>query len=377
MMRHIPAKFSTSVEPRVHRVSTLNAIVKEWSPELRFLILASDDSDKQAADRLRASGLDNVGWIESSDLIAVGDIVKPNASNGKCVVLFRENDIHHSLLLTNQCNSYCLMCSQPPTNHEDSWLITEALDVIRHIRTSPASIGLSGGEPLLLPVGLRRVIDDISMRHPDTRIDVLTNGRLLAEPSIIESVLYGLKANVCWLVPLYGHADFVHEYVVQAQGAFDQTLNGLLTLQAHSQPVQLRIVLIDPVLRILPELCGFIGRNLPFVREVALMAAEPIGFALANREQCEVDLLNWRAELEESSRILNRHRVPFIFMNAPLCALPRLLWPHAKKSISDWKNVYSGECEKCSVKPLCSGLFAWHERGWKPTKIVAIEEEAM
>ena len=90
-----------------------------------------------------------------------------------------------------------------------------------------------------------------------------------------------------------------------------------------------------------------------------------------------VALLNWRAELEESSRILNRHRVPFIFMNAPLCALPRLLWPHAKKSISDWKNVYSGECEKCSVKPLCSGLFAWHERGWKPTKIVAIEEEAM
>jgi hypothetical protein len=104
--------------------------------------------------------------IESSDEVVIGDIVKPNIGNQKCVVLYRENDIHHSLLLTNPYNSYCFMRFQSPTKHENSWLITEALGVIRRIRMLPVSIGLSGCEPLLKPVSLRRVIKDISLRHP-------------------------------------------------------------------------------------------------------------------------------------------------------------------------------------------------------------------
>jgi His-Xaa-Ser system radical SAM maturase HxsC len=180
---------------------------------------------------------------------------------------------------------------------------------------------------------------------------------------------------VTWLVPLYGHADFLHDFVVQSYGAFDQTIAGLLALREQEQPVQLRVVLIEPVLAALPELCRFIGRNLPFVREVALMACEPIGFALANRERCEVDLLDWSETLERSARELQRHRVPFLFMNTPLCSIPSSLWPYAHKSISDWKNVYADECVRCTVKAACSGLFAWHETGWKPTKIRAVVED--
>jgi len=177
---------------------------------------------------------------------------------------------------------------------------------------------------------------------------------------------------------LYGHANFVHDFVVQAHGAFDETLAGLLALQEHRQEIQLRTVLIEPVLQVLTELAGFVGRNLPFVRQFALMGCEPIGFALANRDQCEVNLAAWEMTLHQVSRVLNRYAVPHLFMNMPLCALPHALWPLAHRSISDWKNTYAAECSSCSVRTDCTGLFAWHEKGWKPAPLKSISSsEAM
>ena len=106
------------------------------------------------------------------------------------------------------------------------------------------------------------------------------------------------------------------------------------------------------------------------------MGCEPIGFALANREHCEVDLADWSDTLLQAGKTLHRYAVPFVLMNTPLCAIPRLLWPDAAMSISDWKHVYADECNQCVVKPDCPGLFAWHERGWTPSRIRPIVELA-
>lgn len=372
-MRHIASNFSDFVDARVHRVVAVESIAGQWTPDLRLLALVRSDEDKEVVTRLQNSGLRNLGWVEATALIE-GDIVIPQPVKAKSVVLHREGDVHHSVLLTNRCNNYCLMCSQPPTEHDDSWLVDEAIDVVRHIGKSPAALGISGGEPLLAGTGLRRVIEKTAALHPATRIEILTNGRLFSDETVVRNVLTGLTENVSWLVPLYGHVDYLHDFVVQRRGAFEETLAGLLVLQEHRQPIQLRIVLIEPVLSVLPELCGFIGRNLPFVREVVLMACEPIGFALANREHCEIDLADWGDAMQRSATILQRYRTPFLFMNMPLCALPQHLWIHARKSISDWKNVYLDECNSCVVQDRCAGLFSWHERGWKPTEIRAIKE---
>jgi len=39
------------------------------------------------------------------------------------------------------------------------------------------------------------------------------------------------------------------------------------------------------------------------------------------------------------------------------CVLDRRLWPFARKSISDWKNIYLEECVTCSLREECGGLF--------------------
>lgn len=366
-MRRIKAVLQSGTRPGVCRVVAHDLAAAEWTPDLRLLVLVNSPEQRKAIERLH-SALGNMAWIESEQLQA-GDVVMCRGESGEVIVLLRESDTHHALFMTNRCNSRCLMCSQPPTTADDDWLVAEAIDAIRHVRRAPRVLGLTGGEPLLLRGRLREVLNAIGRWLPDTQVEILTNGRLLAEFDLAAHLLRGLGTRVRWLVPLYGHADFVHDFVVQARGAFDESIAGLLALQAAQQPIQLRIVLIEPVLQVLPELVGFIGRNLPFVREVALMGCEPIGFALAHREQCEVDLSTWGSTLEQAARVLRRHQVPCLFMNAPLCALPRMLRPFAHRSISDWKNVYADECGQCTVRDDCTGLFAWHERGWKPSPL--------
>lgn len=370
-MRRVKAIFSPNCEARVHVVTSVEKIAMVWTPELRFLVQVYTDADRDQVEGLRLAGLDNLTWVFCK-FVEEGDVVVAQPDKGEVLVLLRESDAHHVLFMTNRCNSNCLMCSQPPTPQDDSWLVEEAIDAIRHLRTSPTVLGLTGGEPLLLRSGLRRVIDAIRLCHPATQIEVLTNGRLFGDAEVCTAVLEGLASPIRWLVPLYGHADFIHDFVVQAPGAFDETLAGLLELQSRHQQIQLRVVLIEPVLQILPELAGFIGRNLPFVREVALMGCEPIGFALANRSACEVDLSAWVKTLERASREFRRYEILHLFMNIPLCSLPAGLRPLAQQSISDWKNVYAEECDGCERRSDCTGLFAWHERGWKPSPLRAL-----
>ena len=370
-MRKFKAVLQPGTQARVHRMVEYRDLAGQWVPDLRFLVRVQSLKEREEVEGLAQAGLSNCAWVDGNGL-ENADVVVPHAYRNEVTVLLRESDTHHSLFMTNRCNSYCLMCSQPPTTSDDGWLVDEAIDAISHLRYSPGALGLTGGEPLLLGAGLRRVLEAIAEQHPRTRVEVLTNGRLFARSSVASQILKDLRIPVCWLVPLYGHADFVHDFVVQSHGAFDETLAGLLALQEYKQEVQLRVVLIEPVLQVLEELASFVGRNLPFVREVALMGCEPIGFALANRELCEVDLTDWADVLKQASRALERHAIPHLLMNAPLCALPTPLWPLAHRSISDWKNVYAAECEQCTVKAGCSGLFAWHEKGWKPAPLTPI-----
>lgn len=389
----MPAKTKGFTPRIIVRVALLERLATEWQPELQFLVSVSDREEASKLHALRQAGLTNIApftgspdvfdaWdggavlLEESGALQDGDVTAVGESFSYAHVLIRETDQHHTVFLTNRCNSNCLMCSQPPTPQNDYWLVDEASQIAEHMRASPALLGFSGGEPLLLGYGLREVLDTFNRRHPSTDFDILSNGRLLSDRLFADHLLGGLNKRISWMVPLYGHADFLHDFVVQAPGAFEQTLAGLLHLHALHQAIQLRAVLIRPVLEILPDFCEFIGRNLPFVREVALMACEPIGFALANRELSDIDLRDWRNELAAGIKALERAQVNVILMNAPLCALSPELWSYAHKSISDWKRVFEPECAECAVRADCSGLFSWHAMSDHAMKVHRIERIA-
>lgn len=375
------------------RFTSLTALPAEWRPGLSWLVPVTSAEDIRTSERLSNAGLMDLYVAVGHDVskescglpsvhlpsqeLEPGDVVAITPGRSKLQVLYRESDMHHTVFLTNRCNSRCLMCSQPPTPNDDSWLIGEAKQVAEHMRRAPSVLGFTGGEPLLLGQALREVIETFAIAHAGTRFEVLTNGRGFSDSILAGTLLTGLTPQVSWMVPLYGHADFLHDHVVQSVGAFDETIDGLLTLHAFAQPIQLRIVLIEPVLRVLPELCTFITRNLPFVREVALMGCEPIGYALHNRAVCEVNLTDWDNILTQSVRYLTRAGVPPVLMNIPLCAIPEHLRSYAHRSISDWKQVYAPECDACQMHKDCCGLFASALRGWRPAALRSIRGDSM
>lgn len=373
------------------RYTPLHALSAEWRPDLSWLVPVADKEQLEKLERLASAGLthlyaalDENDPIQSCELPVVraavqelepGDVLAVTPGTSKLQVLYRETDIHHTMFLTNRCNSRCLMCSQPPTTKDDSWLVEEAKLIAAHMRRPPDVLGFTGGEPLLLGPALRDVLETFEATHPAASFEVLTNGRLFSDRSLAKLLLTALTARVTWMVPLYGHADVLHDNVVQHEGAFDQTIDGLLTLHAFKQPIQLRIVLIEPVLQVLPELCAFVARNLPFVREVALIACEPIGYAIRNRAVCEVNLTDWTDTLIQSVHRLALAAVPAILMNIPLCAIPSELHRYAQRSISDWKQTYATECDGCQKRDQCCGLFSWAARNWRPAHIKPIREE--
>ena len=70
--------------------------------------------------------------------------------------------------------------------------------------------------------------------------------------------------------------------MVQAVGAFDQTVRGLYTAAKHGLAVEIRVVLHKQTIPGLADLMEYIYRNLPFVQHVALMGLEPMGYVKKN-----------------------------------------------------------------------------------------------
>lgn len=314
-----------------------------------------------------------VALTAEPDALREGDVVRLSEGRRKAVVAYRASDRHHTLFVTNQCNSRCLMCSQPPTEQEDGWLYREAMETVSLIDSAPDVVGVTGGEPTLNAPRLRELLDHAHARWPATTIEVLTNARRLGDSETADSLLVGLPSGrTTWLVPLYGSADELHDFVVQAPGAFDETVGGLLNLQAHGQAIQVRTVLIQPVLDGLVALCEFIAKNLPFVQTVALMGVEPIGFALAHTEMCLVDPTQRLDVLNRAVGVLLQHGLLPVLMNLPLCKLPEHLRPYAAASISDWKNEYADECGSCQLRSRCSGFFAWDKSTLHRSRITPI-----
>jgi His-Xaa-Ser system radical SAM maturase HxsC len=158
-------------------------------------------------------------------------------------------------------------------------------------------------------------------------------------------------------IPVYASVDHIHDHVVQAKGAFDETVLGILKLKDRGQRVEIRVVLHALTAPIIEETCRWIARNLPVVDHVALMGLENTGFAIANDAMLFMDPMDYGDCLANAVDHLSAAGVKVSVYNLPKCVLPKSVWPHAVQSISDWKNNFVEECEQCEEKSGCSGFF--------------------
>jgi His-Xaa-Ser system radical SAM maturase HxsC len=310
--------------------------------------------------------------IPSASLLKAGDIVAVRPSGLVCV-LYRKDSLHNVLFVTERCNSRCLMCSQPPQQRDDFALLNEAQRVIELADTATQTLGISGGEPTLLGNDLVSLILSCRELLPHTAIHLLTNGRRLANQDFAGRIAAVDHPNLTVGIPLYSDIDSEHDWIVQAEGAFEETILGILNLASLKIPIELRIVIHGLNARHLPEISEFIYRNLPFLVHVAFMGMEPTGLALANMEDLWIDPADYWVPLETALNYLSLRGLNVSVFNHQLCTVPPAIRPFCRQSISDWKTEFLPICEECAGKSECTGFFDsaisdWHSRLVSPLR---------
>lgn len=292
----------------------------------------------------------NLDYLEDKDVVALGP-------DGSVRVWYRRRSENNTILMTEQCNSLCLMCSQPPKQIDDSYRVPQILRLLELIDSGAVELVLSGGEPTLLGEGFLRIIDKARTSLPSTALHVLTNGRRFKNSELADRLSAIGHPDLVLGIPLYSDIDSRHDYVVQARGAYDETLLGFYNLAQAGVRLELRVVLHKQTVDRLPQLARFIARNLPFVEHVALMGLEMFGYTPQNLSVLWIDPVDYQPQLAEAVELLALSGMNVSIYNHQLCTIPQSLWPFARKSISDWKNVYLPECDDCGVKGFCGGFF--------------------
>ncbi|MEI6643688.1 MAG: His-Xaa-Ser system radical SAM maturase HxsC [Novosphingobium sp.] len=287
-----------------------------------------------------------------------GDVIAVDPLRKAIRVLYRGNSPYNHFLLTERCNNYCLMCSQPPRDVDDSWIVDEVLRAIQLVRRDAVEIGFTGGEPTLLGERFFELVKAAASHLPGTALHILSNGRRFSDGEFAAKLGAIGHHDLMMGIPVYSDLAHLHDHVVQADGAYDETIRGILALKASGVRVEIRVVLQAQTVGRLPHLAQFIARNLLFVDHVALMGLEPTGFARANMESIWCDPVDYAHQLSAAVKTLSGAGIRTSIYNSQLCVVPADIRPHARRSISDWKQTYLPECDGCEAKRECAGFFA-------------------
>lgn len=353
-------------EPILGRVWRGSEPVRRGAHELRVITADEAPLPGFGAHLLVGQGMPAAPFGADDDAFAIGpeleyldtgDVVVVEPDRHAVRVLYRRSAFSNTLLLTERCNHLCVMCSQPPKKNDDSFLVDEILRALPLMDPAAPELGFTGGEPTLLEDRFFEVIAAAKAHLPQTSLDVLTNGRRFADAAFTARLAELAHPDLVLGIPLYADISDLHDYVVQAPRAFDETIRGLLNLRRYRLRTEIRFVIHRVTLPRLVAFAEFVARNLTFVDHVALMGLELMGYARSNLDALWIDPWDYREELSQATRVLARSGMRVSIYNHPLCVVPEDVRGYAVKSISDWKNAYPSECEPCSKREECAGFF--------------------
>jgi His-Xaa-Ser system radical SAM maturase HxsC len=301
-----------------------------------------------------AQGLLEIG-LDAESL--VGDVVLVDPIAGRADRLIRARSGHNTLLMTEQCDQLCTMCSQPPKKtHVDRFdLLLEACRLAPEGHT----IGISGGEPMLHSVRLLSMIEQVLEERSDLSFHVLTNGQHF-EDEHRARLRQPLYRRVVWGIPLYAPEATLHDEIVGKRGAFARLTESFAHLFLAGARVELRTVLTAQTLPVLAELSRLVVLDLPHIEQWSLMGLENIGFARSRWNELQIDLPEDFGPIGLALDRARLHGVPARLFNIPLCKVPPAFRNLAVASISDWKQRFGSRCRGCSARHDCAGFFEWH-----------------
>ena len=154
---------------------------------------------------------------------------------------------------------------------------------------------------------------------------------------------------------MYSESPETHDYIVQARGAWTETISGLFNLARVGADIEIRVVVQRANYERLAELAYFIFRNLTFARHVAFMGIEPIGFAPANRDSLWVDPVDCAGSLKEATFFLANRGMDVSVYNFPLCSLPGELWEFAGRAFPTGRTPIFPSVRRAACRTSAAG----------------------
>ena len=271
---------------------------------------------------------------------------------------YRSSSNSNTILLTERCDQYCVMCSQPPKAkdylHFD--LFKEAINLI----SGPAIIGITGGEPTLYKKELFNLIRDIIETNNQITFHILSNGQHFEEKDI--KLLTRINENVLWAIPFYSDLPELHNQIVGKDGAFEKLLSSFNILMLSGSRVELRTVLLKQNYESFLSLSKFISEHFQWIEYWSIMQLEKFGFAKINWNQKFIDTSKEFLILDNVLSMCNATNLNVQLFNFPTCTVPSKWQKLCFKSISDWKQKYISECQSCNKKSDCCGFFEWYDQ---------------
>jgi len=341
-----------------HNLSTEDNFVIKISSNNKINVDANNAYMKNLDDKIIIQTLygefsifDDSIFFEENEIL----LIFPKVSSIKR--FFRPNANSNSLLLTEECDQRCIMCSQPPKNkrYDNFSLYKKAVLLMPEY----GHLGITGGEPTLFKEPLINFLKDIIEIRNDLTFHILTNGQHFVKEDI--NNLFILSKNVTWGIPLYSYDEKSHDDIVSKDGAYKRLFDSFNYLLSSGSRVELRTVIMKQNVKHLPKLSELISSQLPWIKVWAIMQLENIGYARMNWDKIFFDNSSDFSNIEKAMSIGLANNINIAFFNFPLCSVPRDYRGYAKNSISDWKNKFIENCDKCQKKDFCTGFFEWHK----------------
>lgn len=221
--------------------------IKNYDSKYRVVSLAKD---KNTLDNLLNLKLDAM-YLYDNAVIFYPDNTQITLSNDETTLFNSSNNydvfeidirgnaykcydcssIDNAILVTNKCNSNCIMCptAELIRKNGEKYSADELIKLANHFPNDAAHITITGGEPFIIKKDMFILLDFLKEKFTSTSFLLLTNGRTFYFRDYARLFYENAPKDLYVGIPIHGHNSDLHDYITQATGSFVQTIQGYRT----------------------------------------------------------------------------------------------------------------------------------------------------
>lgn len=295
--------------------------------------------------------------------------------------------------VVRHCNHFCGFCSNPTTPYTHDFDSMKVL-VDDFVERGYFGIILTGGEPSLHPE-LPRICQ--YARDRGLHVRMITNGHRLADPKFARQM--GDAGLQLVHVSVYSVRPEVEAKLRGMEGTLERAFMAIELAHENGVDVNINCVISRPNADHLDENIRHHIQHHPYIRHFVWNNLDPsMGRAEVNQEQFTPRLADFELSLHRALKLLHKSGRTFRVEKVPLCYMTDFAWASTetrkivkgeerivhfldeKQTVrqTDWGHIYTEDCESCSLRNICGGLF---ERGggYDPAELypVFVDQDAI